>query len=144
MIHAALKYVESYRREASPRLQLFYWWASARLAWSLLRICFRPRSQNRAEHIHNLEEKLARQAKEIDDMRRQAECKNIEMKAMNLLVACDGPCNRDLMDDPSQVTLEVVENCEYVTKRLRHWWDRGGVAAKEAYRNKLLKNGATK
>lgn len=130
-------YMESYRLEVSPRLRLIYWRSSGWLAWSLLAICFRRRTRNRAEHIRGLEEKVARQALEISNMQRSAKSRNAERMALNLLVACDGQCNRAYMADPSQVTDEVVRLAERNATRLRHWWNRGGQAAAEAYRGKF-------
>jgi len=73
-------------------------------------------------------------------MQLSAEYHNTRAKALNILVACDGPCNAAYMDDPSLVTEDVVRTAERNAERLRHWWDRGGQAASEAYRAKWAKN----
>ena len=45
----------------------------------------------------------------------------------------DGNCNAPYMDDPSIVDEEVVKIAERNTRRLRHWWDRGGMKVREKY-----------
>lgn len=135
------RYMEGYRKEISPRLRLIYWRANAELAWSLLGIC---RNRNRAEHIHGLEEKIKTQAEEITRMRLSAEDRNIERKALNILVACDGNCNGAYMADPASVTEEVVWLAERNAERLRHWWKRGGQAAANNYRAECAERNRTK
>ncbi len=85
------------------------------------------------EHIRRLEAKCAAQASEITNMRLQAEHRNRERRALNILVACDGPCNRAYMDDPTQVDEEVVRITVHNALRLLHWWRRGGQPAADAY-----------
>ncbi len=96
----------------------------------------KARSEALRTHILILEEKLRRQAGEIRNMQLDAERRNVERKALNILVACDGPCNRAYMDDPSKVTYEVVRSVHINANRLISWWNRGGVKARDAYRKR--------
>jgi len=122
---------ESWRH--NPALRGLYWRLRSMAVEAVLRICFRRKSRNRAEHIRGLETKCARQAEEITEMRLQAEFRNSERRALNILVACDGPCNRAYMDDPSSVDEDVVRIAVYSTLRLLHWWRRGGQGGADAY-----------
>ncbi len=120
-----------------PWATMYYWKIRARILGIILSICFRSKTRNRAEHIRGLEQKIKYQAREIRNMQLSAESKNIRAKALNILVACDGPCNAHYMDDPSLVTQEVVDSVNRNAERLNHWWNRGGTAGADAYRNKF-------
>lgn len=128
------EWMNDWRRDKSAVLRAAYWRARAGMAESVVAICFRRRTRNRAEHIRGLEAKIQGQAEQIRQMQLSAEYHNMERKALNILVACDGPCNSPYMDDPSVVTEAVVKMVERNAARLRRWWDRGGQAACEAYR----------
>ena len=69
-------------------------------------------------------------------MQEQLRRKNKKMKALNILVACDGPCNQSYMDNPYDVDEEVIEIAERNLERLKHWWSRGGQQAADLYRKK--------
>ena len=130
------QWLATWRKDASQKIRAIYWRTRARFAETIMRICFRRRTRNRAEHIYCLERKVAAQAENIRSMQRQFEHKNLKMKALNILVACDGHCNRFYMDNPGDVTEDVVKLCEQNALRLRHWWDRGGQVAADRYRAK--------
>lgn len=132
------KWMESWRKDASPRIRAIYWSIRARFAESILRILYNPKLCRHAEHFHYLEEKCRNQAQEITNMKQHLEYKNKLNKALNILVACDGPCNRAYMDNPYDVDEEVIRIAERNLERLKHWWSRGGQQAADLYyeRNK--------
>ncbi len=120
-----------------PYTSIYYWRGRAWIAETILSICFDSKTRNRAEHIRGLEQKIKYQAGEIRNMQLSAEANNTRAKAMNILVACDGPCNAHYMDDPSLVTQEVVDSVNRNAERFNHWWNRGAEAGAEAYRDKF-------
>ena len=120
-------------------VKIEYWRCRALICEGILKICFRKKNRRRAEHIWHLEQKVEKQSREIRLIQLHLEQKNREHKALNILVACDGPCNRAYMDDPSSVDEEVVQLAERNAKRLRHWWNRGGQKAAEEYKKKWNK-----
>ncbi len=120
-----------------PYISIYCWRGRAWVAETILSICFDSKTRNRAEHIRGLEEKVKSQAREIRSMQVSAEANNIRAKALNILVACDGPCNAHYMDDPSSVTQEVVDSVNRNAERLNHWWNRGGQAGADSYRDKF-------
>jgi len=127
------KWMESWKKDASPRIRSIYWSIRARFAESILRILYNPKLCRHAEHFHYLEEKCRNQADQISDMQEQLKRKNKKMKALNILVACDGPCNRSYMDNPYDVDEEVIRIAERNLERLKHWWSRGGQQAADLY-----------
>lgn len=134
------KWIEKWINDPSLQLQKIYWSMRARFAEMILRICFNPKLVRRANHIYYLEEKCRNQAEQITDMQEQLTRKNKKMKALNILVACDGPCNRAYMDNPWDVDEEVIKIAERNLTRLKHWWSRGGQQAADLYmKNNLLK-----
>lgn len=112
---------------------IYYWRGKAWILEAVLNICFNSKARNRAEHIRGLEEKVKRQATEIRNMQLSAESQNIRAKALNILVACSGPCASSYMDDPSQVTQEVVNSVKRNADRLVSWWSMGGQKAADKY-----------
>lgn len=116
---------------------IYYWRGKAWIAEAILNICFDSKTRNRAEHIRGLEEKVKRQAEEIRSMQISAESNNIRAKALNILVACNGPCNAHYMEDPSLVTQEVVDSVNRNAERFNSWWNRGAEAGADAYRDKF-------
>ena len=120
-----------------PYTSIYYWRGRAWIAETILSICFDSKTRNRAEHIRGLEEKVKRQAEEIRNMQLSAELQNVRAKALNILVACDGPCNAHYMEDPSLVTQEVVDSVNRNAERLNHWWNRDGTAGADTYRKKF-------
>lgn len=125
--------VERFRRDKFQSMRAYYWRARATLAEAVLAVCIGRHDRNLAERIVRLERKLERQRNALASLNAALAERNIERKAMNILVACDGPCNAPYMDDPSQVTEEVVKLAEWNASRLRHWWDRGGMQARAEY-----------
>ena len=69
-------------------------------------------------------------------MRESLEYKNKLLRACNILVACDGPCNKSYMDNPYDIDEDVVKLAEGNALRLRHWWNRGGQQAADLYKHK--------
>lgn len=126
-----LAYIGPY---SSKTCQLMHWQLRAFISEAILRICFRKKSIRRAEHIYHLEQKVKRQGEELRSMQLYLEQKNREHKALNILVACDGPCNKPYMDDPSSVNEEVVRLVMQNAGRLQRWWNRGGQKAAELIR----------
>jgi hypothetical protein len=110
-----------------------YWQNRAWYAEIILKICFRNKTKNRAEHIRGLEQKIANQAHQIQCMQDTLELRNVERKALNILVGCDGPCNKPYMDDPSSVTPEVIRMVDWHYKRFMNWCNRGGFEAHQKY-----------
>lgn len=135
-LHPKDRYIETWRKEISPRLRMLYWQARARWAETILKVCFKDRKKKRAEHFALLEDKVKAQAFQIKQMQDRLQYRNKQMKALNILVACNGPCNAPYMDDPSQVDQGVVDIVNYTAKRLNDWWNRGGMKAREEYLNK--------
>jgi hypothetical protein len=90
----------------------------------------------RANHIYYLEEKVRNQAQQITAMQDQLTYKNKLNKALNILVACDGNCNKSYMDNPWDVDEEVIRIAERNFERLKHWWSRGGQQAADLYMKK--------
>lgn len=121
-------------------MEAYYWRGRAWILKAVLNICFDSQTRNRAEHIRGLEQKVKRQAGEIRSMQESAEANNIRAKALNILTACDGPCNAHYMENPSLVTQEVVDSVKRNAERLTHWWSRGGMAGAEAYKAKFRNN----
>lgn len=120
-----------------PFTSIYYWRGRAWIAEAILNICFDSKTRNRAEHIRGLEEKVKRQAEEIRSMQESAEANNIRAKALNILVACSGPCASSYMDDPSQVTQEVVNSVKRNADRLVSWWSMGGQKAADEYKKRI-------
>lgn len=127
------KWEKQLRYDSLASVRCVYWRMRAHAAEAVLRIAFRRRTRNRAEHIRGLEAKVAHLSETVTTMREQAERKNVEMKALNMLVACDGPCNSPWMDDPKAVTENVVFHAQRQARRLYNWWRRGGQGAHERY-----------
>jgi len=115
-------------------LRALYWYSRCLCAESVLRICFSYKILRRAQHILHLEEKIKNQAEEITRMREIFEYKNKLLKACNILIACDGPCNKAYMENPYDLDEEIVKLAERNSARLRHWWNRGGQQAFESYK----------
>ena len=140
-LHPSDKYLNSWKNDISPRIRSLYWRARANYAELILKICFTNRTRNRSEHIRGLEEKVKNQKEEITNMREILEYRNKERKALNILVACDGPCNRAYMENPSDVDQKTVDIIKRNYERFIHWWDRGGQKAADEY---LLRHKNTK
>jgi len=134
-LEPCLRWIESWRKDKSDRCKMLYWKSRARYAETILKICFRNKTKNRAEHIRGLELKIENQAQQIKDMQDTLELRNIERKALNILVGCDGPCNRPYMEDPSSVTSEVIRMVDWHYKRFMNWCNRGGFDAYQKYRD---------
>ncbi len=122
-----------WRLSRDSYVRIVYWRTRAYIAEACLKILFNKKSRSLVEHLHNLENKCGSQAEEITKMRLVAEERNKERKALNILVACDGNCNRDYMDDPESVDEDVVRNVVWNALRLLHWWRRGGKAGADEY-----------
>ncbi len=127
-----------WRSNKSDLIRMVYWRTRAEIAESCLRILFKIKQRNLAEHINDLEQKCKRQAWEITNMREVAEERNKERKALNILVACDGNCNAPYMEDPSQIDEQVIRLVVGNALRLVHWWDRGGMKTRDAYLQRAI------
>jgi len=135
-LEPCMRWIESWRKDKSNRLKMLYWRNRAFYAETILKICFRHKTKNRAEHIRGLEEKVRMQADQIRCMQDTLEHRNIERKALNILVGCDGPCNRPYMEDPSSVTPEVIRMVNWHYSRFTNWCNRGGFEAYQKYLDK--------
>jgi hypothetical protein len=133
------KWMESWKKDISPRIRLIYWQTRARFLETILKICYNSKLCRHAEHIHYIEEKCRNQAEQITDMQEQLTQKNKRMKALNILVACDGNCNRSYMDDPYSIDQEIVDKVKRNYERFMHWWNRGGQQAADLYMKKWNK-----
>jgi len=119
---------------ASMYWKVVYWKSRAHAAELEFRIyAIQKNRKKRTEYLLHLEEKLSKQANEIREMQLILEHRNKERKALNILVACDGPCNRAYMDDPSSVDEKTVKLVVRNAERLIHWWNRGGQKGHEEY-----------
>lgn len=134
------KWISLWRNKASFILQKHYWAARACFAETILKICFTEKKKNRAEHIRGLETKIKNQAEQITGMQDQLVYNDQKMKALNILVACDGPCNRSYMNDPYSVDANTVKIIKRNYERFMHWWDRGGQQAADLYLNRYKKD----
>lgn len=132
-------WMKSWKDNLSPRIRCFYWTARARFAETILKIFVDIKTFHHAEHIYYLEEKIRNQAGEITNIQGCLEDKNRLHKALNILIACDGNCNRSYMDNPELIDENFVKLVERNALRLRHWWDRGGHEKEKEYRERFVK-----
>ncbi len=117
-------------------LEAYYLRGRVWILETVLRICFDSKTRNRAEHIRGLEQKNKSLKREIRNMQESAEANNIRAKALNILVACDGPCCSSYMDDPESITQETVNSVERNYQRFMRWWRRGACQQAKRYREK--------
>lgn len=77
---------------------------------------------NRAVHVADLEEKVARLKREVRWMQEASERRNKEAWATGLIVHCTG-CEAGAPENASDLTEEKVKAVEGVARRLRAWWN---------------------
>ena len=121
----------NYAWAARSSMKYVYWRTRCELLQRLIPYAMGRKTAGRAEHIANLEQKIAKLRYEVREMQVAAEQKNNQLLATNLIIRCTG-CSRGGPPEPERVTEEVVREVEVVAHRLREWWtnERGRNGAK--------------
>lgn len=105
----------------STFMRAWYWEGRARLGERILKMLFSGKRIGCAHHMADLEEKVKTLQEVITGMRLEAERKNLELRATNLIVGCTAACSDASFENVGAVTEEFVATAERIVKRLRMW-----------------------